>query len=115
MTNPSGSRYSASISVISDRVAKVDQISRYVNAEKMRVIGSAGITDDMPTFMLPRVTFGKHTRRDIMAVALDLDIINEASGFEQAGILGGNFLKNYRLTFDFKNSKVVFEPIKAEN
>lgn len=105
----------ASISVISDRVARVDRISRYVNAEKLRVIGSAGITDDMPTFMLPRVTFGKHTRRDIMAVALDLDVINEASGFEQAGILGGNFLKNYRLTFDFKNSKVVFEPITSEN
>ncbi len=105
----------ASISVISDRVARADTISQYVKAEKMRVIGSAGITDDMPTFLLPRVTFGKNTRRDITAVALDLDVINEASGFEQAGILGGNFLKNYRLTFDFKNSKVVFEPIKAEN
>ena len=103
----------ASISVISDRVANVEQVSRYVKGEKMKVIGSAGITDDMPTFMLPRVTFGKNTRRDIMAVALDLDIINEASGFEQAGILGGNFLKNYRLTFDFKNSKVVFEPISS--
>jgi len=103
----------ASVSVISDRVAKIERISHYVNAEKLRVIGSAGITDDMPTFMLPRVTFGKHTRRDIMAVALDLDMINDASGFEQAGILGGNFLKNYRLTFDFKNSKVVFEPISA--
>jgi hypothetical protein len=38
-------------------------------------------------------------------------MINEASGFEQAGILGGNFLKNYRMTFDFKNSKVIFVPI----
>ena len=105
----------ASISVISDRVASLDRISHFVKTEKLRVIGSAGITDDMPTFMLPRVTFGQNSRRDIMAVALDLDIINEASGFEQAGILGGNFLKNYRLTFDFKNSKVVFEPLVAEN
>ncbi|MEJ7700213.1 MAG: hypothetical protein WKF71_11280 [Pyrinomonadaceae bacterium] len=47
-----------------------------------------------------------------MAIALDLSLINEASGFEQAGILGGNFLKNYRLTFDFQNSKVVFVPVK---
>jgi hypothetical protein len=46
-----------------------------------------------------------------MAIALDLDIINEASGFQQSGILGGNFLKNYRVTFDFKNSKVIFVPI----
>jgi hypothetical protein len=50
-----------------------------------------------------------------MAIALDLDIINEATGFEQAGILGGNFLKNYRMTFDFKNSKVNFTSINPEN
>ncbi len=105
----------ASVSVISERVAKTDGISPFVNDEKMRVIGSAGIREDVSSFMLPRITFGRHSRTSIKAVALDLDIINEASGFEQAGILGGNFLKNYRLTFDFKNSKVVFEAIKPEN
>jgi tetratricopeptide (TPR) repeat protein len=105
----------ASVSVISNRVALNEAVSPFVNDQKMRVIGSAGITDEVSSFMLPKITFGPHTRTSIMAVALDLDIINEASGFEQAGILGGNFLKNYRLTFDFKNSKVVFEPIKAEN
>ena len=105
----------ASVSVISERVAKTDGISPFVNDEKMRVIGSAGIRDDVSSFMLPRITFGTHSRTSIKAVALDLDLINEASGFEQAGILGGNFLKNYRLTFDFKNSKVVFEAIKPEN
>ncbi len=105
----------ASVSVISNRVAKADGISQFVNDEKMRVIGSAGVKDDVSSFMLPRITFGHHTRTSIMAVALDLDLINEASGFEQAGILGGNFLKNYRLTFDFKNSKVVFEPIPSQN
>jgi len=73
------------------------------------------VTDDVPSFLLPRVSFGKHSRKSITAIALDLDTINEASGFEQAGILGGNFLKNYRLTFDFKNSKVVFEPLTGEN
>lgn len=105
----------ASVSVISNRVARTDGISPFVNDEKLRVIGSAGITDDVASFLLPKITFGNHTRTSIKAVALDLDIINEASGFEQAGILGGNFLKNYRLTFDFKNSKVVFESITAEN
>lgn len=102
----------ASVSVISDRVASLGGISRYLNESKLRVIGAAGVTDDVPTFLLPRVTFGPHSRERVMAVALDLDMINEASGFEQAGILGGNFLKNYSLTFDFKNSKVTFVPIK---
>lgn len=105
----------ASVSVISNRVAKSDAISPFVNDEKMRVIGSAGVTDDVSSFLLPRITFGNHSRNSIMAVALDLDIINEAAGFEQAGILGGNFLKNYRLTFDFKNSKVFFESIDTKN
>ncbi|MBP6005253.1 MAG: aspartyl protease family protein [Pyrinomonadaceae bacterium] len=105
----------ASVSVISDRVANNKGIVPYANVEKLRVIGAAGITEDVPTYMLPRVTFGPHTRKQVTAVALDLDLINEASGFEQAGILGGNFLKNYRLTFDFRNSKVVFTSVNPEN
>ena len=105
----------ASVSVISDSVSHAAGISPFASEEKLRVIGSAGVTGEVATFMLPRVTFGKHTRQSIMAVALDLDIINEAAGFEQAGILGGNFLKNYRLTFDFKNSKVTFVPVNPDN
>ncbi|HEV7699225.1 MAG TPA: aspartyl protease family protein [Pyrinomonadaceae bacterium] len=104
----------ASISVISNEVARTEKVSSFLGGEKLEVIGSAGITPGVPTFLLPRVTFGSNTRRDIQAVALDLDIINETSGFEQAGILGGNFLKHYRLTFDFKNAKVLFSPIVPE-
>jgi predicted aspartyl protease len=104
----------ASVSVISNQISKLEGISSFATDEKLSVIGSAGITNDVPTFQLPRVTFGQHSRKDIMAVALDLGVINEASGFEQSGILGGNFLKNYRLTFDFKNSKVTFVSVKAE-
>lgn len=101
----------ASVSVISDEVASLDAISPFVNREKMRVIGSAGVTEGVTSFQLPSVSFGTHSRKDITAIALDLDMINEASGFQQAGILGGNFLKNYRMTFDFRNSKVTFFPV----
>lgn len=102
----------ASLSVISDDLAQSRELSNFVIDEKIRVIGSAGETKEMPMFMLPRVTFGTNTRDRIKAIALDLDLINETSGFTQAGILGGNFLKNYRLTFDFQNSKVIFAPLK---
>jgi Tfp pilus assembly protein PilF len=101
----------ASISVISDELASMDEINKHISDETMRVVGAAGVTENVPAFLLPRLTFGTHTREKIKAIALDLDIINETSGFEQAGILGGNFLKNYRLIFDFKNSRVAFEPI----
>ncbi|MET0752302.1 MAG: aspartyl protease family protein, partial [Pyrinomonadaceae bacterium] len=102
----------ASLSVISDDLAGSTQLKQFLISERIRVIGSAGETTEMPMFMLPRVTFGNNTRDSIKAIALDLDMINETSGFEQMGILGGNFLKNYRLTFDFQNSKVIFVPLK---
>jgi hypothetical protein len=100
--------------VISEDVANTHGVSAFLKTEKMRVVGAAGVTDDVPSFLLPRVSFGSHSRKSITAIALDLDLINEASGFEQAGILGGNFLRNYRMTFDFKNSKVTFVPISQE-
>jgi Tfp pilus assembly protein PilF/predicted aspartyl protease len=103
----------ASVSVISSQVAKEDGLLPFLGDEKLRVIGSAGITEDVKTFNLPKVTFGQHSETNITAVALDLGLINEASGFEQAGILGGNFLKNYRMTFDFKNSKVTFVSVRS--
>jgi hypothetical protein len=41
---------------------------------------------------------------------LDFDAINETSGFEQSGILGGDFLRNFRVTIDFTRGQVVFTP-----
>ncbi|HMT07990.1 MAG TPA: aspartyl protease family protein [Pyrinomonadaceae bacterium] len=105
----------ASVSVISSQVARVEAINRFIGEEKLRVIGAAGVTNDVPTYLLPKVTFGSHTREKIEAIALDLGIINESSGFEQDGILGGNFLKNYSLTFDFKNSKVTFRSVNPHD
>lgn len=102
----------ASVSVISDVLAGSAELGNFTRGEKMRVVGAAGITEDVPSFMLPRVTFGKNTRESVAAIALDLNLINETAGFEQAGILGGNFLRNYRLTFDFESSKVIFVPVK---
>lgn len=100
----------ASVSVISDEVASLDAVSPHVTDQKMRVIGSAGVTEGVKSFQLPSLSFGTHSQKDITAIALDLNIINEASGFQQAGILGGNFLKNFRMTFDFRNSRVTFFP-----
>ena len=101
----------ASVSVISSDLAGMKQFNEMVTGEKMSVIGSAGITSDVSAFLIPRVSFGKNSREGITAISLDLDVINETSGFTQSGILGGNFLKNYRMTFDFENSKVTFVPI----
>ncbi len=104
----------ASISVISDQLATNETVNSFLRTERMRVIGAAGITENVPTYLLPKVSFGSHSSTGITAISLDLDMINEVSGFEQAGILGGNFLRNYRMTFDFKNSNVTFSPIELQ-
>ncbi len=104
----------ASVSVISSDLAANTAMAPHAQEERMRVIGAAGITEDVPSFLLPKVTMGTHSRNSITAIALDLNLINEASGFEQAGILGGNFLKNYRMTFDFQNSRVTFVSVKEQ-
>ena len=104
----------ASVSVISADIATHTSMAPHAQEERMRVIGAAGVTEDVPSFLLPKVTVGTHSRNSITAIALDLDLINEASGFQQAGILGGNFLKNYRMTFDFQNSRVTFVSVKDQ-
>ncbi len=101
----------ASVSVISEELANSQEMQGNVLDQKIDVIGAAGITENVPLFLLPTVSFGGYSRTSLRAIALNLALINEASGFEQAGILGGNFLMNYRLTFDFEKSKVTFEPI----
>ncbi len=100
----------ASVSVVSNDLAESREFGTMIPGEKMSVVGSAGVSRDIPSFLLPSVSFGKSFCEKVVVVSLDLDLINQSAGFEQSGILGGNFLKNYRLTFDFENSKVLFIP-----
>ena len=100
----------ASISVVSAAAAKRHEISRYANAQVLRVFGAAGVSENVATLLLPRLSFGSVNREQLTAAVLDLDTVNETTGFEQAGILGGNFLLHYRLTLNLQNSTVTFEP-----
>jgi len=47
---------------------------------------------------------------NLRALILDFNAINETSGFEQSGILGGDFLRHFRVTIDFIRAKVAFQP-----
>lgn len=105
----------ASVSVLSESVARRKPFDSLPRKEMLRVIGSAGVTENVESFTLPKISFGDHSRASITAISLDLDIINDASGFEQSGILGGNFFLDYRMTFDFRNSRVIFVPTKKPN
>jgi len=102
----------ASVSVVSEKLVADEDISSYIAPVRMRVYGAAGITDDVKTVLLPKVMLGSTARDQITAAVLDMEPVNETAGFTQNGILGGNFLGHYRLSFDFKRGLIKLEPLK---
>ncbi len=101
----------ASVSVVSQRLAEFESITAYLQPTKMRVFGAAGITENVDTVILPKVMLGALTRERISAAVLDMDPVNETAGFTQNGILGGNFLRNFKVSFDFARGVIRLEPL----
>ncbi|MBC7797394.1 MAG: aspartyl protease family protein [Pyrinomonadaceae bacterium] len=103
----------ASISVVSSEMFRQTELQKYEKNNTMRVFGAAGVADNVKLLVLPKLALGESSQDKIEAVVLNLDSINETVGFAQAGILGGNFLQKYRVTFDFLNETIVFELTKT--
>jgi tetratricopeptide (TPR) repeat protein len=103
----------ASISVVSAKTMELDEMSTFKQLARMRVYGAAGIADDVQTLVLPRIVFGPHAREKVDVAVLDLEPVNETTGFIQSGIIGGNFLRHFRVTFDFRKSVLWLEPLNA--
>jgi predicted aspartyl protease/cytochrome c-type biogenesis protein CcmH/NrfG len=102
----------ATISVVSEALAAREDLERYAQNHRIRVYGAAGLTENIRTLLLPRVHLtATHDRRNVPAAVLDMDSINETAGFEQCGIVGGNVLRHYRVTFDFGRAVVQLEPL----
>jgi predicted aspartyl protease/Flp pilus assembly protein TadD len=101
----------ASVSVVSQRLAEFEPITAYMQPTKMRVFGAAGVTENVDTVLLPKVMLGALTREKISAAVLDMDPVNETAGFTQNGILGGNFLRHFRVSFDFARGVIRLEPL----
>jgi tetratricopeptide (TPR) repeat protein/predicted aspartyl protease len=103
----------ATISVISQRLMESEELERFSQTSRMRVYGAAGVAENVTTLLLPRLLLGTYAREKLGAAVLDLDPINETTGFVQSGIIGGNFLRNFRISFDFRRAVVRFEPLTA--
>jgi predicted aspartyl protease len=101
----------ATVSVVSQQLAERETLERFVQKTRLRVYGAAGVADDVPLLMLPRISLGPYTHANLAAAVLDMNPINETSGFEQTGIIGGNILRYFRITFDFQRAVVRFEMI----
>jgi len=103
----------ATITVISKDLMAKEAFRTIEQAGTTNVFGSAGVTYGVASFVVPELKFGPNVQNDVSAIALDLDLINQSAGYVQSGILGGNFLSKYRLTFDFQRSEVKFVPIST--
>jgi hypothetical protein len=86
-------------------------MANYLQKTRMRVFGAAGVADNVKLLLLPRVTIGTLMRENIRAAVLDLEPINETAGFTQHGILGANFLRHFRVAFDFQRGVIRMEPL----
>ncbi|MEK6335269.1 MAG: aspartyl protease family protein [Acidobacteriota bacterium] len=103
----------ATISVISERAAALEEAQGFLRPSRMKVFGAAGIADDVKTAILPKVMMGTYGLEKIDAAVLDLEPVNETAGFQQSGILGGNFLRHFRIMFDFPRGIVRLQPLSA--
>lgn len=104
----------ASSTVISKAAVKrLNMREQIIKGQSARVIGAAGITDNVELLFIRNCRVADLEQTNIRALVLDFAAINETSGFEQSGILGGDFLRNFRITIDFGRGQVAFEPHSA--
>jgi len=104
----------ASITVISEKLSQEEQLLDLLQPSKMRVFGAAGVTEDVKLLQLPRLSLGLSKMEKINAAVLDMEPVNETAGFTQSGILGGNFLRHFRIYFDFARGAMRLEPLNQK-
>lgn len=81
-----------------------------IKGQTIRVIGAAGIEDGVETLGLSALTVNGLRKNDSRAVILNLEAVNETSGFEQHGILGGDYLEHFRVSLDLRRYQFKLTP-----
>ena len=104
----------ASITVVSEKLSQQEQLLDLLQPSKMRVFGAAGVTEDVKLLQLPHLSLGLTQMEKINAAVLDMEPVNETAGFTQSGILGGNFLRHFRIYFDFARGAMRLEPLNQK-
>ena len=105
----------ASITVVSEKFSQEEQFFNLLQPSRMRVFGAAGVTEDVKLLQLPKLSLGMSKLEKINAAVLDMEPVNETAGFTQSGILGGNFLRHFRIYFDFARGAMRLEPLNEKS
>lgn len=101
----------ASATVISKAVVKRDNMENLIIPDlKIQVVGAAGIDEGIDSLRLAQLQLDCLIKPNARAIILDLDAINEDTGFEQHGILGGDFLSNFRVQIDMRRYQMRLTP-----
>ena len=100
----------ASISVLGDELGAHEEVRKFDVGEPLRIYGAAGVENNVVTRILPQLTIGTCVRQNVLAAVLNLRPVTESAGFPQMGIIGGNFLSQFRVVFDLSRSVVQLLP-----
>jgi tetratricopeptide (TPR) repeat protein len=104
----------ATVSVVSKAIVKRHQLDGMkLQGQKYRVIGAAGIEEGAEALGLSTLTVSGLKKQNARALILDLDAVNETSGFEQHGILGGDYLSHFRIVLDLRRYQFKLTPQTA--
>jgi predicted aspartyl protease len=101
----------ASTTVLSETVVeKMNWQDKLLPDLRVRVLGAAGVIEEVELLVVPSLTVHDLEQRNVRTPVLDMNAVNETAGFLQSGILGGSFLKHFRITFDFQRFRVLLSP-----
>jgi predicted aspartyl protease len=101
----------ASRTVVSRALVKRDKLEGLIIPdEKYRVVGAAGIDHDVEALKLGAIRVDNLKKSNTRALIMSLDVINEDTGFEQHGILGGDFLRHFRMQLDLRKFELRLTP-----
>jgi predicted aspartyl protease/tetratricopeptide (TPR) repeat protein len=101
----------ASSTVISTAaVERLKMHDRIIKGQTVQVIGAAGVANNVELLYIRNCQVADLRQENLRALVLDFGAINETSGFEQSGILGGDFLRHFRIAIDFARAQVALEP-----
>jgi predicted aspartyl protease/Flp pilus assembly protein TadD len=101
----------ASSTVVSSAaVERLNMRDNIVQGQTASVVGAAGLSEKVEIIFIRKCRVANLEQKNMRAVVLDFGMINEASGFEQSGIIGGDFLHRYRVTIDFARALIAFHP-----
>ncbi len=101
----------ATTTVVSKAVVTAHKLEGLkIKGETYKVIGAAGIESDVEALGLSALNVSGLRKQNSRALILDLTAVNETSGFEQHGILGGDYLSHFLVKLDLRRYQLKLTP-----